>query len=389
MVKGKVDPAVILIGLMILGAVVFGVVLVLQLQKDTVSIAAAEDGEFSVLIVLTNGGALEFSQILTVNPQTHRAALFDIPYNLGLILDSLQRVDRITAVYDELGIEAYLTAVRRFFAHPVRFVMEMELRDFREVTDLLGGIQVSLGQAIDVNDDGEIVRIPSGTNVLDGEKILGLLSFFTSDQSPVDRTDRLFMVLRGFFERVGAQAELLSRPRAAELLRWRIKENMDERGLQTFVSILAQIDFQRIFTQRVLGVERTPEGGVPLLFPHSDGQIARDLIKQISAILQQEVVEGAMLADIRVQILNGTRVNGLARRTESLLAGYGLQIAEVGNAASQDVENTQVVYTDNAEAARQVADLLRVKEITQGGATAGSYDVSIILGRDFDGWYVR
>src|SRR5690606_17575458 len=96
------------------------------------------------------------------------------------------------------------------------------------------------------------------------------------------------------------------------------------------------------------------------------------------------------IAEISVEILNGTRVNGLARRTNDLLVNYGLQVLRYGNAEEQDVERTQVIYHTSIHAAEQVAGLIRAETIIPG--TSGGVDgpdVTVILGRDFDGWYVR
>jgi hypothetical protein len=143
----------------------------------------------------------------------------------------------------------------------------------------------------------------------------------------------------------------------------------------------------------VLGNERlvqTPEGEIPLLFPHFDGQLSRDAFRQTVVSLSQAPNLGTDITSIRVEVLNGTRVTGLAGRTRDLLLNYGVQVVGIGNADDQDVEFTQIIYHTNQQLGARIGELIRGRRIIPGtGSFFEGVDVTLILGRDFDGWFVR
>jgi hypothetical protein len=95
---------------------------------------------------------------------------------------------------------------------------------------------------------------------------------------------------------------------------------------------------------------------------------------------------------ISLRILNGTTVNGLAARTRSLYEGYGFDVVSIGNAERQDHTETVVVgHSGDSRVVEQVAEIIRADRTVQRSPAgdANDADVTIILGEDFDGTYVR
>ncbi len=88
---------------------------------------------------------------------------------------------------------------------------------------------------------------------------------------------------------------------------------------------------------------------------------------------------------IRVQVLNGAGVTGLAARATDLLREGGFDVVEVGNAGSFDHERTRVVsLTDGGQSARAVAGWLGVVEVEVERDSTRYADVTVILGQDWD-----
>jgi hypothetical protein len=93
---------------------------------------------------------------------------------------------------------------------------------------------------------------------------------------------------------------------------------------------------------------------------------------------------------IRLEILNGTDVSGLATRTAELYRSYGFDVVAVGNAQSNEVEQTLVVDRVGSEVfARRTADIVRAPTVESEPDPQAAVDVTVILGKDFDGRYVR
>ncbi|MFW6339163.1 MAG: LytR C-terminal domain-containing protein, partial [Alkalispirochaetaceae bacterium] len=92
-----------------------------------------------------------------------------------------------------------------------------------------------------------------------------------------------------------------------------------------------------------------------------------------------------------LEILNGTTTSGLARRTKQLFEGYGYDVVSFANAESDQIRNTVIIdRRGRPERSKRVADIIRAERIVTDVASAESEaDVTIVLGRDFDGTFVR
>ena len=113
-----------------------------------------------------------FSNVLIYYPETQKAAVVNIPSNTGAIYQSLNRTDRIDSVFREKGIEVFKSEVEKILNCIIPFYINIELEDFKLLTDYLGGLRVFIPSPVDVTcDDGKRYLLPSGAVNLDGDKI--------------------------------------------------------------------------------------------------------------------------------------------------------------------------------------------------------------------------
>jgi anionic cell wall polymer biosynthesis LytR-Cps2A-Psr (LCP) family protein len=393
MKKAFLDPTILVILLMVLVAVVFSVVLLGEIRRDRITQYLDSNDTMPVLVVITHNDQIVLSHLVVIHTNTNRVGIFDIPYNLGMILSDLGRVDRISALFEERGIQAFQDRIASFLATTIPFRLELSLNQLEGLTDLLGGIPLTLDQVIDVQQDQDIIRIPNGDVVLEGVKISGFLRYQGVDEITSDKTIRDLAFTESFIFQLGEKAALLNHGSVQAQLERFILSNLDQENLLNLIQFFSTLDKSSVITQRVLGNERlvqTPEGEIPLLFPHFDGQLSRDAFRQTLVSLSQAPNLGTDITSIRVEVLNGTRVTGLAGRTRDLLLNYGVQVVGIGNADDQDVEFTQIIYHTNEQLASRIGELIRGRRIIPGtGSFFENADVTLILGRDFDGWFVR
>lgn len=87
---------------------------------------------------------------------------------------------------------------------------------------------------------------------------------------------------------------------------------------------------------------------------------------------------------VRVEVLNGAGVAGLASRARDVLRDGGYDVVYFGNAESFDRDSTLVLdRVGNLALARSVADALGVRRV-QSDPDANLYlDVTVVLGRDW------
>ena len=114
----------ILFLLVILIVLITSFVLVLiKMQRDTVQDYLSSDKILKVLLVVEDKGVPISISILAYYPETKRAAMFDVPANIGLIIQSLNRTDAIGAVYTEKGISSFKAEIEKLAGISVPFYL--------------------------------------------------------------------------------------------------------------------------------------------------------------------------------------------------------------------------------------------------------------------------
>jgi hypothetical protein len=87
-----------------------------------------------------------------------------------------------------------------------------------------------------------------------------------------------------------------------------------------------------------------------------------------------------------IEVLNGTLTAGLAADVTERLRQQNLSVAYTGNADRQDVKESLVIaHTDKTYTAQYIARLLDLPQsaVVQGSEPAAEYDISLILGTDY------
>ena len=378
-------------------------ILFFSLKTNPVEEALKNDQIIKLLFVLKNDDEALFTMLMAYYPVSHRGALIDIPGNTGAIYASLSskdrqgRVDRIDAVYKERGIEVYRSEIEKMLGMNIPFTIEIDLDRFSELTDLLGGLRVFVPYPIDDVVDGVPYLLPSGSVMLDGDKIRTYMLYSDKDASNIDRQDRLQNAAVAFLSALNARRFDIFKKNVFPVYASRFRSNIKDEGLYSLLQQISKIDAERLFPQSVTGSLRTVDGKL-LLFPYYDGQLIKDVLKQtVSALVSETEVVHSRIYVLAIQ--NGTPVQGLAKNTAALLQSAGYDILTTSNADKNDYEKTFIIdHIGNGEVAKNLGDFIRCSNIVTAEVkkdddapleAATLVDFTVVLGRDFDGRYVR
>ena len=375
---------------------VTAIIMIFALQTDTIGDMLKNDELIKILIVLEEEGQPICTDVLIYYPVSKRGALFDIPGNTGAIYSSIGRTDRIDQVYVEKGIEVYKHEIQKLSDTNIPFTLEIDIEEFAKLTDLLGGLRVFVPSAVDyVSEAGERYLLPSGAVTLDGDKIVDYLTYVTPEDSTSDIQDRKQSVIVAFFAAINNNKSKIFEKEVFPFFAKYLKSNIDDESLLKLLSEVAAIDAERLMPQTVLGASRIVEGKT-LLFPYYDGQLVKDVFKQTTTALVS--ASGQLATRVYVlEIQNGTTVQGLAKNTAAILQGAGYDVLSTVNAESNDIDSTMIIdHIGNEAEAKVLADFILCENVvteevkTDDELEADSLvDFTIILGKDFDGRYVR
>ena len=394
--KSKSENSALFLILIFVVFAISAFILFFSLRTDPVEEVLKNDQLIKVLFVLYDEDKVISTDVILYYPVTKRTAMFDIPGRTGAIYSSLGRVDRIDSVYLEKGIEVYKQEIEKLLDTTISFSIEISLTQFSQLTDLLGGLRVFIPSPVDIKTDEGYYLLPSGSVALDGDKIKTYINYREEDETESDIQDRMQNTVLGFLHAIHENSELLLGNKTFDYFSKLLKIDLDKDGVKSLLSEISNIDSERLAPQTITGSVRDVDGK-QLLFPYYDGQLIKDACKQSMSAL---VASTSMVYDRTyvLEIQNGTTVQGLAKNTSALLQSIGYDVLTTTNADSNDYEKTIIIdHINNSLVASSLGDFILcdnivVDEVQSDDAGLDAnllVDFTIILGKDFDGRYVR
>ncbi len=390
---GSIDRGLVIVALIVVILVATVAVLYSQLRSDEISAILEEEEMIDVLIVVEIDDEDLLIEVLMYHPGTGKSALVHVPPETGAIMESLDRVDRIDTLYLLGSLQEFRRETEKLLGTDIPFYLAIDSEGLSDLVDLVHGVEVFIATNYLDQDDTPGLMLPAGNVVLDGAKVNDYLAFEDPGETDIERIDRRQTFVRRLFAAIGERADYLTHRQVAPYVVDSVETNMDRRSLLALIGSLKQLDINRSISRRVQGNERMVEIAGErdtLLFPHFEGEWLRESVRQVRDSLPTDETVRDENVVVSLEILNGTTVNGLARRTKELYEGFGFDVVSFANADSAGIEETVVIdRIGELGLAERAAAIIRADRVVSDVVPDSEADVTIILGRDFDGTYVR
>jgi anionic cell wall polymer biosynthesis LytR-Cps2A-Psr (LCP) family protein len=398
---GGNDASIILliaIVLLLAGGII---VAVYGLRSDPVDEILSSDRVISVLYIIEKDQKPLSTFVLMCYPKTRRAAIFDVPGEIGTLLRRINRVDRIDTVYSPSRISPFESEIENLLGIDIIFSIVVNTENLGKAVDLIEGVELFIPSRVDIHDEGKLVLFPSGISRLDGDKAVAYISYQAPDEDPemaVFRRQRFFL---GFLKRQAEMNDAMKSAAVSHLYQSFLHTSLNQRTRIRLFDEFAAIDLDRVNIQVVGGNLREVSDKM-LLIPYYDGNLVKEIVRQVLATLTSPA-DGSLTDRVfTVEVLNGTTVSGLAGRTADILRGFGYDIISISNAEHADYEKTLIIDRSGIEGVvRNFAGIIRCSNISyeapirdnpDGELAIQSLeyrsDFTLIIGRDFNGRYV-
>ena len=387
----RADRSIILLVLIIAIVAATGVYAYLQLRVDQITDSLKKKLPLNTLFIFSDAEKALFFEVFFYNSDTRKGSLFYVPANVGGVIEGINKVDGIDALYRRGNTAALKKKIEDLLGVPLQSVIDIGRDEAGRLVDLLGGVDVFIPNPVDITQEGRRVLLPSGSVSLDGDKARDFISYRDPLESDAEMIGRRQKFLQALLKALGENNTFLLQRAPFRMARSALRTNLPSRALASFVMEMGRFDSERIVLQRVLGTTRSVDGR-DLLFPHQEGEMLKQAVKQtVAATASNEFIPPDALS-ITVEVLNGTKAAGLANRARDLFQSYDVEVMAPNNADNDQYINTVVLdRKGNLENARKVADLIHCTRIYSkpDPQLDQAIDVTVILGKDFDGRYVK
>jgi anionic cell wall polymer biosynthesis LytR-Cps2A-Psr (LCP) family protein len=398
---GGKDASIALLAAIVLLLVGGVIVAVYSLRSDPMDEILSSDRVISVLYIIEKDQKPLSTYVLMCYPKTRRAAIFDIPGEIGVLLQRVKRVDRIDSVYNPQRVSPYENEIERLLGIDITFTIVMNTENLGKAVDIIKGVELFIPSQVDIRGGEDLVLFPSGISRLDGDKAISFINYQAPDEEremAVFRRQRFFL---GFLKRQAEMNGELKNNTVSQLYQSFLQTGLNQRTRVHLFDELAVMDLDRVNVQVVGGNLREVSGNF-LLIPYYDGNLVKEIVRQTLGTLTSPM-DGAISDRIfTVEVLNGTSVNGLAGRTAVFLRDFGYDIISISNADNTEYEKTVIIDRSGLEdMARNFAGIIRCNNISFEAQNRDNpednlviqnleyrSDFTLIIGRDFNGRYV-
>ncbi len=299
------------------------------------------------------------------------------------------------ALTKNVNYEDYLESISKLIDYNINYYIFIEKSNLIKLIDIIGGVEID---SEGFKFPSLKINIPYGRILLDGDKSVEYLSFLIDNEENYeykhlkriqDYIKGLLILRNGFFE--GINDKLI-----VNNLYKIIKTNM---SVNQFLIIYNEIfkkykdgvnDYSKGIKNIILYCDKKEAVGYDYIYmPKKSGDwIKKEVLEAIDnlGIFIKDYDDQRMV----IEILNGTDISGLASRARNYLLTYGFNIFEASNAERDDYENTMLIVYKNRQEVKKLAGLINCKKIVLSEEPSEkNVDLTLILGKDFDGRIVR
>ncbi|MGH3344113.1 MAG: LCP family protein [Carbonactinosporaceae bacterium] len=337
-------------------------------RKDAVAVSIPRDSWVEIpSCPLPDGGSTE--------PQENR---FNAAYTYGGSVCTIKTVESIT----DLRIDHHVV---------------VDFAGFKSVVSALGGIEVCLPEAVD--DPKSELHLPAGRSVVKGEQALAYVRTRTSmgDGSDLSRIERQQDFLSAAIQRMQSTELLLNPKRLYDFLNAATESITTDPGLDSLHKMYDLARSAKSLRPNEITFLTVPvydrADGATVAFSEPSASEIFDALnrddplpgsKEAKKLQQMRVAKSKLTVppeQIKVRVLNGTKVAGMAGRTSEKLAELGFDVVEIGNAPTQDHTETLVSHGASlGGAAKTLTQALPGSKNQTGG---GGGALTVVLGKDF------
>lgn len=319
---------------------------VLMLGSDTRDVLTEEERKTFGTI---KGRRTDTIILIHLDEKRKKAVLVSFPRDLRVMLPS-GKMGRINTIYEK-GPEAFMGSISKLTGLPIHHYVEVNFVGFRNIVDTLGGIDVYFEKPL--RDKDSELNVPKGCVELDGDMALAFVRVRKIDND-FERIARQQLFLKLMMDKVTSSGTFLNPVKLVKLVNdgSRNVTTDAELGVKDMTQLALRL---RTFDSSNVDMRVVPSygqriGGVSYVVPNE---------KQMKALFQaiasrsilpdygRTGVSTVEPADVPVSVLNGTSVDGLAKKVAAELSAKGFPVEGTGQASP--ATKTTIYYVDGSE----------------------------------------
>ena len=299
------------------------------------------------------------------------------------------KINAIRSLGRDYGVHFLKEQLSETLGIEFHYYIEISIEAFREVVDLIGGVELEIPRRMVYHDPYQnlFIDIPAGIHILDGRMAEYFVRYREYPDGDLGRINAQQQFMTQLFRQALRRETIMNDP--VGLARVALRHTETNVGLDLFryIPYVANLSPDRIFTYTLPGNEQRIHGAS--YYVPDAVRIPEVINRMFFGIVPEEehepetvsvMLQPSSANDARIAVLNGTRIGGLAMNMADKLFADGFQIVQVGSYFGTQENRTRIHVREEGIG----TDLLKYFNnavISVDNRMADDFDVVIIMGR--------
>lgn len=320
--------------------------------------------------------------VLHYEPKNNAASLISVPRDMLIKVN--KKNNKINAAYAIGGEKLIQSEVEKLIEADINYIVKIDYEGFRALVDAVGGVEMYIERNMYYDDDAQDLHIrfnKGETVLLDGKKAEEFFRWRKNNDGTgfangdLDRIENQHKFINKLIEKCTSPAIITNIKGILDVLPAYVKTNMSPSKIISYGLGLKDLDKSNVTTATLQGDLKTIGGASYVVYNRNMN------IETLGLLSGSEASNGTIKKkNLRINILNGTRITGLASRMSENLKTKGYSAIDTGN--TQERSKT-IIKTNNKEMGKLIVEDLGTGTIQDLDDNPQGYDAIILIGSDY------
>lgn len=325
--------------------------------------------------------------VVNYNPETDKITTVSVPRDT-LIQNNGNSI-KINSAFAIGGYSRIKTEVEGLLNVNINYIVKVDYDAFVDIIDAIGGVKMKIERNMIYDDEGQNLHInfKAGETVkLDGQKAQEFFRWRKNNDGSgfangdLDRIQNQQKFIAKVIDKCTNPLIVFRIPKIMSAIGNNVETNMSPFSIIKYGLKFMGVSNNDISMLTAAGTPKTINGQSFLVF---DKNSNKDIISQLaSSEVSSQSENGISRENIKIKILNATKINGLASELKINMNNIGYTKIDTGNT---ELSDKTVILSNNKNMLKTISKDLDIKNSGKKDDKAEykDYDVIIILGKDF------
>ena len=322
--------------------------------------------------------------VINYNPSTDKIKVVSIPRDT-LITNNGKNL-KINAAYAVGGYPKIKNEVENLLGININYMVKIDYNAFVEIIDAIGGVTMEIDQNMIYDDEGQNLHInfKAGETVkMDGQKAQEFFRWRKNNDGSglangdLDRIKNQQKFISKVVDKCKSPFILFRIPKILSAIGDNVETNMPSLKVLKYGISFLTVSKDDISMVTAAGTPKMINGQSYLVF---DKNSNKDLVS--SGTIKNSSSSNISKADLKIKILNATKINGLAGKLKTEMIECGYSKIDTGNI---DLSDKSTILSNNSDVIKLLKSDLSIKSSgkKEDKMEYKDYDAIIILGKDY------